>query len=602
MIADNAAYRQYGNSQAECDSAALQSNSDQDPDGDGTPDFPAAGYGGVGWLRHNHLDFAPGTPEAPLGYTLGANGTGWRDVVRLIYTGCNNGYTADALTTPACPTGAGSYASARLERCSPTTNPVREWLISNWSAIVQNPVDCNGAAGNTCAAGLRQAYRRGDYSGTTAVFLELLGLSTTIPAQRSILVGGVLQQVINPINANHPFCDGGDLEGFLPSDDVSTVPGQQVGGTRGDPLTRPCKDTTTAVDSVAPIAPNRGEDDLCGANGQMGVVRAIRTPPTDETHPDLLAAVYPPVQCTRGAFGFRPWMNTSLPVCPDGTRPSAGECQLPFYRVDRNGDGDNTDPGDRDYNCLNDANSRPSGVSVATDGRVYNSVWRTRDGVVRFVSSTAFAVPVAAQWRQNMAVLDLQVPVPGGAFPTDHSAYPTGTVCQEADATRQIGCLVANTTCTVGVASVAAASHEGNAPWDDEQEPFALWDWTPDGSELSAVYPADEGYFVPDYPLGRELFVNAIGGFSSITADCLARGGSAAYCADQVLIAETFYDPAQYANGGLVKTALEGSGYLALRAPRCDSPRDRTVSTFAPEGCGRTQAEIDADPSACIAQ
>jgi hypothetical protein len=551
VITDNKAHRQYADNAAACPAGT----SATDPSAPLSPNFPvpAASYGGTGALRSSGT--IPGTS-----YTI----ADWRDVLRVIYAGClNNQGTCVGVN--------------RITRCSAATNTVRQALMSNWGYIFESglvagdtSVDC--PEGN-CCTDLRQAYRRDDSSGTTGVFLDLLGLANT-PSTHATPSLAARGRVVTALGAcqgttgndgaplvNHIFCDGGDLEGFWP------VPAG--GGTfiKGDPIDRPCL----------------AEDDLCGPNGRIGIVRGIRSPQTGG---------YPPVQCTKNRFARKPYLiSSSCAVCPDGTVPSGGTCWAPYYAVDRNGDGDNTDPGDRDFNCLNGRDSVPNALPITTDGRSYNSVWRDSDGNLRFIPGDS-DVPQVAQWRQNMAVLRTGISVPGGAFGTSQTfscpnaaggtnfsrsyAGTSGLVCQETSATTIIGCLTANTSCTLGWAGREAAL---SAPHDDRQEAARL-----------NGFPADDASILSfDYPFARELFVNAIGGFENIEIDCLNRGGSAAYCADQIAIAQEFYDMTP-----LAQTSCSDAGYIPLPSSRCVGAQGTTGTP----ACGKptVQAKTECLP------
>ena len=496
VVTNNAAHRMFGTDAAACATAAAAATSPNPP-------FNNAAYAGTGNLR------SAGT--LPSGYVI----SDWKDVLRLIYTGCTN-------TQGTCA------GVDRLTRCSAASNPVRAEIINNWNLMVESgavpgdtAADCNGATANACNE-LRKAYRRDDASGTTGVFLELIGVQFALnPALtgrvRWTPALGQPPGAPQAIPGAHSFCDGGDNEGFALHSDLTT---------RGDPITKAC----------------RAEDDICGPNGQMGVVRAIKTPPA--------TGGFPAVQCTRGRFAKKTFLATSLPLCPDGTSPSAGLCNLPYYAVDRNGDGDNTDVGDRDFNCLNDANSRPGTVPGTTDGRSYNFVVRDSDGNVQFLS--AGVLPATASWRENQGALDTILPVPGGPF--------TQT-CAEVDATRQIGCIVGNTQCTIGWAGREVAAQD---PFDGLQEPFLVNEFAVSDANIASNA----------YPFARDLFLNAIGGFQNLTADCTARGGSAAYCADELAIANEFYNM-----GSVAQTACLNAGFIPKAASDC-------VGAQATAGCG----------------
>jgi hypothetical protein len=164
-----------------------------------------------------------------------------------------------------------------------------------------------------------------------------------------------------------------------------------------------------------------------------------------------------------------------------------------------------------------------------------------------------------------MAGMDTVLPVPGGPFPTP-------VVCQQADATRIIGCLVANTTCTLGFAGREGAYATGET-YDDGQEP--LWIQGSGG----AVPPSDAALLSGEYPFWRDLFINAIGGFENITTDCVDRitpGASTKRCADQVSVATAFYNMAP---GDAVSTIIRNAGFVPFPAAQC-------VGTQGSAGCG----------------
>src|SRR5690606_18988842 len=185
----------------------------------------------------------------------------------------------------------------RVARCS---RQERVDLLANWDNMFTNAA---GTAAGTkcssnCTSGLRQAYRRDDNSGTTGVFLGLIGAET----DSASFTGRTLTQTgfgngVAAESQSHVFCDGGQFEGVFYDRD---------GAVGGDPIRKNCA----------------AEDDICFNDGKMGVVRAIRsTPAANEIDP---AIAFPTKQCTPGAFA----RATSIPVavgalseskvCPDG--------------------------------------------------------------------------------------------------------------------------------------------------------------------------------------------------------------------------------------------------------------------------------------------
>jgi hypothetical protein len=94
-----------------------------------------------------------------------------------------------------------------------------------------------------------------------------------------------------------------------------------------------------------------------------------------------------------------------------------------------------------------------------------------------------------------------------------------------------------------------------------------------DAGESAVVAPSDDNILVQltpaiharaNYPFARDLFLNAIGGFENIMADCVDRGGEAAYCASQVAIADEFYNMT-----GLAQASCQNLGFVPLQQSRC---------------------------------
>jgi hypothetical protein len=526
IITDNRAHAQFADGPALCPVGAPPGTGVSSANEPFDPYTVNASYAGAGKLRN--AGTLPGIGPGGSPYMIGAGGlAGWKDVLRLVYTGCRNdqGSCAAVPRTARCTGGA--------------TNPTRQAVIDRWDFLVESGAvagdlagDCNGATANACAAGLRAAYRRDDSSGTTAVFLSLLSLGSSL-GFRTTLTSGV-PAAITAISETNMFCDGGDNEDWLP--------GATAAPAKGDPISKPCKP----------------EDDLCNCNGQMGVVRAVRSPLTGAGITNEVN--YPPRQCTRGSFAYVPWISTSLNVCPDGTKPTAGHCKLPYFNDT------STTPPTRRFNCINDAGSRPI-TATACDGRAYNFVMRDDAGTVRFRSGN---LPQGALMRHNVRVLDTVLPVPGGPW-----TAATPAACEELDASKQLGCLVANTTCTIGFAQRDGITTE---PFDNLHEPL----------RLNGFAPTDVAITTPgQYPFVWDLFMSAIGGFENITLDCAARGGSAEYCADEVAIANEFFNMTPN-----VQSACRASGYVPKVESTC-------VGTQAVSGCG---APTDQARDACQPQ
>lgn len=471
----------------------------------------------------------------------------WQDVLRIVYTGYKGtdpwggadtegshpgnklDEAPDTEADPAAPAN-------RSVRCA---DPVRAALITSWYDMFDS-ASCNTGR---CASGLRQAYRRDDASGTTGVFLDFLDVKLTITARTQTY--GVTNST-TPATETHPFCDGGDFEGIVSQQASAAL------APYGDPIRKPCA----------------AEDDLCGRDGQLGVVRAVLSVPTKYQVQGSNPAVgnafgFPTKQCTRNVFRMSDFASTGARVCPDGNLPLAGKCYQPVY----------TGGGVDDYNCINARTSRPPGANTSFDGRVYNFyIHSTPGSSVPDTASLRFFE--MAQWRQN------SVEIPAAGNPTTDLVK----VCQEVDATANIGCIVGKTTCTIGWSGQQSVLAP---PYDDLNEPFAL----------------NEGSAAPntwDY-LGRKLYINSIGGFENTSADCLRRynndsngipatAAEIAYCNAQVDLVNWLNDPAD--NFGNAASVCRAGFYSPLAGgPTCES---HTI------GC--TGATVANGNLSCVAQ
>jgi hypothetical protein len=579
VVTDNLSHSQFGDSAAACASATGTS-----PNGSSASFGMNVNYAGAGKLRRS------GTlPVGTGSYAL----SDWKDVLRVVYTGCKN-------TDGTC------VGVNRIQRC---TDPVRLALVSHWDYLVESGDATLGSSdtavgcGHTncpsgADAGIRAAYRRDDASGTTGFFLGTLGLSKNVK-RRTTLVGGTalaprIAAIPADANSGNIFCDGGDIEGMFPDGPPSctaaaanacqdstgaftvTCPSNGVcptaprtdaatactAGTanqcldfatglltvtcpasgqcpkapeRGDPATKPCRAESGTDASMAP--------NLCASNGRIGVVRALVSP--------ILTGAYPTLECSPGKWQLKQYITTSLPLCPDGTVPLAGQCYLPYFSIVSGG----VETG-RDFNCINFGNNRPPGAPLAVDGRVYNQLVRDSSGALTCLTGSGLTctLPMVAQWREHMATLNTSPLGKGGTIGT---LAGTATVCQEPDSTRNMGCITGKTQCTIGFAGREVAS---NPPSSDLQEAFRINNSTPtDGNVLGFLADAPTPS-ATDYVFARNLYLGAIGGFPNIAADCTARGGTKNFCNDEIKMVQAFTSNYN-TQGGLI---CAQSGFIPL--------------------------------------
>ena len=360
----------------------------------------------------------------------------WRDALRVIFGGMIN--------------TAGSAIASR--DCNST---LRRALVDNYNSIFQSAANCTFAS---CAQ-LKHAFIRDNESGTTDVFVSLLGLTS-----------------INLTANISPFCNALRTTDALPGaagEVARYFPDYQD----FDPIRRTCA----------------GQEQVCHKNGNtavgsnrfgLGVVLTVT--PLDFI--PTVADAFPTTGCASGNFVYAPLVPQSvgLPVvrrCPNGDVAAFdSNCQYPRSAANS-------------FKCLNGVLNRPGFVlnnaavegrepSLA-DGRVYN-LHLLKDPVAPSVDPTYEA--------------DLRARRMVGAFTRIHStasiAAPAVT-CQNRDATSQIGCLVSASPCSVGFAGRGAA--------DDNPGTTEL--------KVNKLHPTLDCIQTVAYPLSRKLYVNTFQGF-----------------------------------------------------------------------------------------
>jgi hypothetical protein len=481
------------------------------------------------------IDF-PGTP----GVTTNA----WRTVLREVYAGMG---------------ASGSNLFAR--DCN---SAARRALVDNWDNLFR------GTTGATCAdsnpdngatnvePGLRHAFRRDEESGTTDVFLGQLSLPTvnfqqTAPGNSTVIPTGsnATQTAIYRALASSPFCNirrpedknvpvnkGGS---FIPPMYQVGLPagagGPTLVGSQGlvpydaalgdnarfmapympemqdqDPIRRKCFGPKVTI-ADSPTAPR---EEVCAADGTLGVVLPINPPPALAP-----AERYPVAPCedTRDfEFGPAPTRPTGDPVrCPNGDAPQDGQCLLPTR----------TAGAGFAFDCLNNGLNSPAAIFDTdgngseypdapttdgrgdADGRAYNLVLRAANGAVRTIA------------RPNPVALGtMTLPIVGAYYRLHSSrsglAAPNHTaVCAtQDDATDQIGCLVQKNLCSMGFAG-------GGAVTNNPGTVAALVNGiAPSTANVQALVTGGT-----TYPIARKLYLNSIRGFETLLDSSAAVAG-----------------------------------------------------------------------------
>lgn len=468
--------------------------------------------------------------------TAGNTANAWRTVLREVYTGMG---------------ASGTNLFAR--DCNSAS---RHAIVDNWDNLF------HGSTGSTCAdsnpdsgassvePGLRHAFRRDEESGTTDVFLGQLSLPTVNFQQTAVGGATVIptgsnttQTAIYRALASSPFCNirrpedktvpvnkGGS---FIPPMYQVGLPagaGGPATGSQGlvpydpalgdnarflapympemqdqDPIRRKCFGPKVTIQD-SPTAPR---EEVCAADGTLGVVLPINPPPALTT-----AERYPTAACedTRD-FEFGPAVTrpTGDPVrCPNGDAPQDGQCLLPTR----------TAGAGFAFDCLNNGLNSPAAIFDSdgngsdypdapttdgrgdADGRAYNLILRASNGAVRTIA------------RPNPVALGtMTLPIVGAYYRLHSSrsglAAPNHTaVCAtQDDATDQIGCLVQKNLCSMGFAG-------GGAVTNNVGTSAALVNGIqPSTANVQALVAGGT-----TYPLSRKLYLNTIRGFENLLA------------------------------------------------------------------------------------
>ena len=494
-----------------------------------------------------------GNPGTSFDSTTGLSftgGTTWRDQLRLVYAGMPAGTSTDPLARDC-------NSAARVA------------LVNNWNDLFKgdcaNCTDSNPDATVT-EPGLRHAFRRDEESGTTDVFLGLLSLGTinfgqNEPAGTGTAAYSADTRYSYRAIANSPFCNvhrpndmywavtvpanktvaqvlAGTAKLIPPLVDIGTVPTGQLATAQGvnghlwsviadtgpfdgaddvtfpesqdqDPIRRHCVGDN--FDSLSPgqVTPS---EQVCSADGQLGLVLAINPPPATEVQ-----TVFPNVSCDAGSFAFTFSVQNSVGQgirCPNGdeTLGAPAKCRTPqdadgkFNCLNGGGAWIDVDPATPGIQLGLAANGGPSVIDGTTpgltkgradvDGRVYNLILRDAAGHPQNISRPTTTPGISAP-----------TPIVGAFYRIHSTRSLVGTggtkTCTASDATTQVGCLVQASPCSLGYAGGEAVS----------LNPGTV------GLRVNGVLPT-----IPNiqclvqtgcdlYPFSRKLYVNTLTGF-----------------------------------------------------------------------------------------
>jgi hypothetical protein len=421
----------------------------------------------------------------------------WREILRVLYFGLEN---ADGAT--------------RTNRdCN---SDLRRSIVAQWDNVFQN--NC-GAQG--CPNGLRHVFRRDEESGTTDVFVSLLGgpginflaSPTATPAETgesNNLATSPFCNVRHPQDANPPVTVGGNAIPRLRTgrNVIETAPYWPEYQDQ-DPVRVAAQGTGTGSNT-----PNVPTEQVASADGTLGLLLPITIPPLADTAP---AKAFPIDQCSPGEFRFTaapPISGFLATACPNGDNPFFGTmCSQPV-RVSG---------GVADCACLNGRGSTivthlptfilEPGLATAVDGRVYNlhlheripGAAETAEPLCRYLTQPRPRQGAGGQVFQGAIV---------GAFYRIHSSRTLNTPadanpCRELTSTLQLGCVTRASPCSISFAGREGADIAGVR-----------------SISIDALPPTDQcvGNLVANPPLpnntyriARRLYLNSIRGFEDST-------------------------------------------------------------------------------------
>ncbi|MES1205400.1 MAG: hypothetical protein ABUS79_05635 [Pseudomonadota bacterium] len=407
----------------------------------------------------------------------------WKDVLAMLYAGQN--HAAGSLLV------GGARNPARLN----CRNPVRQYLADNYGQVFTNR-SCHGVG---CVS-LNHIFRRDDLSGTTDAFVAIVGLTAIPGFAPAFATGG--GTVANPFcNAGTALMFKGDAD-YLDLDPIRRLCRFKLTNPRAN-IEDVCEGYATPNNTAAACTsafPNSGpgaptEIERSAFNGRGLISLANNATSRADLADDIrredclglvlpisipqniaLSTLYPTQSCTPTFRALAIPANGA--ICPDGLTPP---CALPAV---------NNGPGvSPTFDCISQS-ATPAGAGLR-DGRIFNTfVFNSTGQIVRdnfnnpnFVDPREPRSP-RAFFRIHSWHVDTTNPVPA-----------TGGPCQLSDDTRQIGCLVKASPCSIGFAGREAI--DGAAPFQNF------------GFQIQGITPSNGNIDSFAYPLARKLWFNS---------------------------------------------------------------------------------------------
>ena len=435
-------------------------------------------------------------------YTIGtAAVAGWRDVLRLVYFGLENGTGSNPSPTATPP----------VRNCS---SPVRADLVNNYGNLFQD-----AACGTGGCTQLTHAWRRDNLSGTTDVFREL-----TLAKAYPFCNNRFAADANNSTTVTYPTVLSTGAALFDDAyQDFDTIRRACVGGQSGGGAFLPAP---TSNGTVQPPYANTVAEQVCGPKGNLGLVVPIRAP-VGNSGDITITDAFPTKPCLRGNFNLGPAPKvpgsaTRDTLCPNGDVPlgnvatdynaatgqvvnSSGICLIPAAA-------------DGDSQCINGRNNLPATIDppnpalVATDGRVYNLHMYGTGTTPTYKVDVEVGKTTTSQVNRQIVgnfvrIHSTRTLVAAG--PTCPGTAGSGRCCDKFDSTDQIGCLAAADPCSIGFSGRTAIDQTLVTSGSTE---------TVLGASIAGIGNRQACIADVSYPLARKVFINSIPGFENATA------------------------------------------------------------------------------------
>lgn len=493
--------------------------------------------------------------------------TDWRDVLRIVYVGLTS-HVDDSGPVASCRSTAPATSPTSARRCN---SDVRHTLVSQWSNMFDTFRDdgAGGCSDDNCTEGLTHAWRRDDLSGTTDVFLSLIGAPSVGAAGAPVktFCNGIENEDLDPIRRDCTTNSNASLDPAsvcsavamryrnLPFDSSTGSPTGAAIAAAGPQVTPPPAPGVSDLGLVLTISlPDTAVNEFVQSPPNSGnwvdTGHVLLDPSTGQPY----NAQYDETFCSAAAIGSGRMALAEMPFsalpttqrCPSGSLRSANKCPWP------------TQPGTLTngkagwFNCKTRRTNRLTGAAAPWtnyDARAYNRVPRhPQTGAMLLPDMTSGTSGIKDPRFTGGGDARIHMSFPKTAL-LDGSGNLAHPACRQPDATTQIGCLVQADICSVGFAGLEAEDGDVDAaelairgvnlpfnlrvPLDLNTDEVMSGDDAELDPRVTTIQrltqPSDDACalgvsdFDVRYPLARLLWLNSSKGFGTAFPGALSR-------------------------------------------------------------------------------